>query len=632
MHCNCSGCGCHSEHKEDEIKWWKIILSAVLLFSGIALSAQNVISDGLWKLLWFLSAYLPVGWHVMLSALRSARKGDFFSEFMLMSVASVGAFIIGEYPEGVAVMLFYCIGEALQDIAVGKARNNIKSLIAFFPDKASVVKDDVTIEMKPSDVKIGDIIEVKPGERVALDGVLVSANAHFNTAALTGESMPRMIEKDSEVLAGMISTDSVVRLSVVRTEKESTVMRIMNLVSEASERKSPTELFIRKFSHVYTPIVFVLALLTIILPFIYSLMNSNFDYVFSQWFYRGLIFLVISCPCALVISIPLSYFGGIGAASKRGILFKGSNYLDAVAKLDTVVFDKTGTLTTGEFAVQNTVGLTEEECRTVAAIEQSSNHPIAKAIVSKWHGSDAAIQPHDIKDIAGYGLTADVNGEEWSVGTLRLMKKQDIEYPNNLDDIQETIVACARNARFIGYMLFADTKKEDAEEAVELLRRNNISRIEILSGDKQTIVDKIAKELKVDKEYGDLLPDDKVTHIEKLRSEGRNIAFVGDGINDAPVLALSNVGIAMGGLGSEIAIETADVVIQTDRPSKVADAIALGRRTRSIVYQNITFAIGVKVLIMILGTLGAANLWAAVFADVGVALLAILNATRSYYR
>jgi len=604
-------------------------VSLVMLIIGITCDAIGVsffANDAL-RLAWYVVAFLPVGVGVMREAWECAVQKDVFSEFMLMSVASIGAFFIGEYPEAVAVMLFYCIGETLQDMAVDKARDNIKSLIAFRPDKARVINNGAEEEKKPEDVTVGDIIEVRPGERVPLDGELISDDAAFNTAALTGESVPRMIEKGREVLAGMIATDAVVRLNVKRKASESAVTRILNMVEEASSRKAPAELFIRRFARIYTPTVIVLAVLTTIAPWLWSLIDDTFIYNGGTWVYRALIFLVISCPCALVVSIPLSYFAGIGAASKRGILFKGGNWLDAVTHVDTVVFDKTGTLTRGEFAViRADKGCTDEVLRAVCAIEKTSSHPIAKAVVN-YAGEGNAVA-EDIKNIAGYGLTATVEGQRWAVGTLRLLDRESVTYPKELANVPETIVACARNGQYVGSLFLADTLKDDARQAIKELRSSGVERIEIMSGDKQALVDKVAEELQTDKSHGDLMPEGKVSHIEALKREGRNVAFVGDGINDAPVLALSDVGIAMGALGSDMAVETADIVLQTDQPSKVATAIRVGRRTRSIVKQNIIFAIGVKLLIMLLGLFGVANLWLAVFADVGVALIAVLNAMR----
>jgi Cd2+/Zn2+-exporting ATPase len=449
--------------------------------------------------------------------------------------------------------------------------------------------------------------------------------AAFDTAALTGESVPRVIEQGHEVLAGMIASESVVRLQALRPASESAVSRILHMVEEATERKAPAELFIRRFAKIYTPIVVALAVLVVALPWVYSMINPAFSYDFAEWLHRALVFLVISCPCALVISIPLSYFAGIGAASRHGILFKGSNYLDAIAAVDSVVFDKTGTLTTGHFAVSEVVGLTDEQVATVAAIEQNSSHPVARAIID-YH-EPGPVNVSDLKNIAGYGMSAIVDGLTWLVGTTRLLEHEGVEYPREIEDVVGTMVVVAIGGKYAGHIVLNDVPKEDAMRAIADLNHLDVETV-MLSGDKQGIVQRVADELGISKAFGDLLPQDKVGHIEKIRHDGGQVAFVGDGINDAPVLAMSDVGIAMGGLGSDMAIETADVVIQTDQPSRVPDAVTLGRRTRRIVTQNIAFAIAVKVLVMILGVIGIANMWEAVFADVGVALLCVLNALR----
>lgn len=606
----------------------RMVFSLVMLMAGIAMTAVGVewFGDRLFQLLWYVAAFLPVGLSVMREAFECFKEKDYFSEFTLMSVASLGAFAIGEYPEAVAVMLFYCIGEELQDRAVDRARDNIRSLVAFRPDKAFVVAGGGIVEKSPDDVAVGDIIEVRPGERVPLDGQLLETDAEFNTAALTGESAPRLIAAGSEVLAGMIATDTVSRVRVTRRAADSAVSRILSMVEEASERKAPAELFIRRFARIYTPTVIVLAALTVALPWLWSLVSTSFGYVFADWFYRALIFLVISCPCALVVSIPLSYFAGIGAASRNGILFKGGNYLDAVTRLDVVMFDKTGTLTQGKFSVESIDSVRGDMLATVAAMERGSSHPIARAIVD-YAGGGGGAAVSDVRNIPGYGMSARSGGDIWLAGTLRLLRREGVAFPERLAGVPETIVAVACNGVYAGCIQLADRLKADAHEAVAALRRQGISDVEILSGDKQALVDKVAGELGVSG-YGDLLPQDKVAHIEAKQRGGRSVAFVGDGINDAPVIALSNVGIAMGGLGADMAIETADVVIHNDSPSKVARAIAIGRRTVGIVRQNIVLAIGVKVAVMLLGVTGLANLWAAVFADVGVALLAVVNAMR----
>ena len=590
--------------------------------------------EGYFSLIWYIVAYLPVGLPVMKEAWESMKDKDYFSEFTLMFVATLGAFYIGEYPEGVAVMLFYSVGELFQEKAVDKAKRNIGALLDVRPEEAAVVRDERVVIENPQNVKVGETIEIKTGGRVPLDGMMLNEVAAFNTAALTGESVPRSIRMGEEVLAGMIVTDKVIRIKVIRPFDKSALARILELVQNASERKAPAELFIRKFARVYTPIVIGLAVLIVLLPFIYSLITPQFLFTFNDWLYRALVFLVISCPCALVVSIPLGYFGGIGAASRLGILFKGGNYLDAVTKINTVVFDKTGTLTKGTFEVQSCnceSGVSEEELiRMIASVESSSTHPIAKAVVNYAGRRNIELSSvTDSKEYAGLGLEAAVNGIQVLAGNGRLLSKFQIEYPPELLSITDTIVICAIGNKYAGYLLLSDSLKEDARIAIQNLKALGIQNIQILSGDKQSIVSNFAEKLGISEAYGDLLPDGKVKHLEELRQHTENqVAFVGDGMNDAPVLALSNVGIAMGGLGSDAAIETADVVIQTDQPSKVAEAIKVGKLTRRIVWQNISLAFGVKLLVLILGAGGLATLWEAVFADVGVALIAIMNAVR----
>ena len=627
----------HIEKKESIFaEYWKVGLSFILLISGIIMNALELpfFREGYFSLIWYVVAYLPVGLPVMKEAWESMKDKDYFSEFTLMFVATLGAFYIGEYPEGVAVMLFYSVGELFQEKAVDKAKRNIGALLDVSPEEAAVVRDGRVIIENPQNVKVGETIEIKTGGRVPLDGMMLNEVAAFNTAALTGESVPRSIRMGEEVLAGMIVTDKVIRIKVIRPFDKSALARILELVQNASERKAPAELFIRKFACVYTPIVIGLAVLIVLLPFIYSLITPQFFFTFNDWLYRALVFLVISCPCALVVSIPLGYFGGIGAASRLGILFKGGNYLDAVTKINTVVFDKTGTLTKGTFEVQSCnceSGVSEEELiRMIASVESSSTHPIAKAVVNYAGRRDIELSSvTDSKEYAGLGLEAAVNGIQVLAGNGRLLSKFQIEYPPELLSVTDTIVVCAIGNKYAGYLLLSDSLKEDAKIAIQNLKALGIQNIQILSGDKQSIVSNFAEKLGISEAYGDLLPDGKVKHLEELRQHTENqVAFVGDGMNDAPVLALSNVGIAMGGLGSDAAIETADVVIQTDQPSKVAEAIKVGKLTRRIVWQNISLAFGVKLLVLILGAGGLATLWEAVFADVGVALIAIMNAVR----
>ena len=614
----------------------RIIASALLLFAGIGLSAADAAffrNEGL-RLAWYLAAYLPMGLPVMKEAWEEIVHGDVFNEFTLMTLATIGAFYIGEYPEGVAVMLFYSLGELFQERAVGRARHSIRALLDVRPETGTVIRNTQPMVVNPREVRPGEVIEVKTGERVPLDGTLLNETAAFNTSALTGESLPRTLHEGEDVLAGMIATDKAVRLSVIRPFEDSALSRILAMVQEASERKAPAELFIRKFARIYTPAVTGLAALIVLLPWVWSLMHPVFGYVFADWLYRGLVFLVISCPCALVVSIPLSYFGGIGAASRLGILFKGGNYLDAITKIDTIVFDKTGTLTQGTFEVKScrcAEDVNEASLlQAVASAEQGSTHPVAKAIVR--HARQAGIAPlptGEVKELAGFGLETTVDSKEVLVGNARLMERHGITCPADLPDNEGTLILCAIGGRYAGCLCLADTLKDDAPQAIRDLQALNIQNIQILSGDKQEIVTTFARRLGITQAYGNLLPDGKVKHIEQLKQDpARRITFVGDGINDAPALALSHVGIAMGRLGSDAAIETADVVLQTDQPSKIATAIRAGQQTRRIVWQNIVLALSIKLAVLLLGACGLASLWAAVFADVGVAFLAILNAMR----
>ncbi len=647
MGCNC----CHHDGGKVACSapapsGYKIYLPAVLSFTmvvtGMLLNHAGLFARNGLALGWYLLAYLPVGLPILKEAWESIREKSFFNEFTLMCIATIGAFCIGEYPEGVSVMLFYSIGELFQEQATGKARRNIKSLLDARPDSATVIRNGASVCVPPTSVAVGEIIEIKAGERVPLDGCLLNEQAAFNTAALTGESLPQTIEKGGSVLAGMIATETTVRLEVEKPYEDSALSRILRMVQEASERKAPAELFIRKFARIYTPIVTALAVLIVLLPYLYSLVQPlvassalPFHYEFSDWLYRGLVFLVISCPCALVVSIPLAYFGGIGAASRAGILFKGGNYLDSITKIGAVVFDKTGTLTEGVFEVQEVENAAPQKnpqlLSYLASAEQQSTHPIARAVARYAEKQGAALLPcKEIMEIPGQGLRASIGGHEVLAGNVRLLASHRIEYPAALDSITDTLVVCAIDGTYAGYARLSDTPKADARQAIDALKGLNINNIQILSGDKQAIVSNLAEQLGVSQAYGNLLPEGKVEHIEQLKAEtaGRPVAFVGDGINDAPVLALSDVGIAMGGLGSDAAIETADVVIQTDQPSKVATAIRIGQQTRRVVHQNIALAFGMKLLVLILGGFGIATLWEAVFADVGVALLAILNARR----
>ena len=616
----------HEECEEAGVKAWQIIVAAAMLAAGIAAKdAVEAACGGRWALLgWHLAAFALVGWNVVRQAMDEACHGDVFSEYTLMSVAAIGAFAIGEYPEAVAVMLLYQIGEALQDRAVDRARDNIRSLMAFRPDKARLVEAEGGFRMvAPEAVAVGSEIEVRPGERVPLDGTLLSAGMAFDTSALTGESAPRPVSQGGEVLAGMIAAGSAATVRVSRPAGQSAVARILAMVEDATERKARTELFVRRFARVYTPVVIALAVLVATVPWLWSLADAGFAYHFSEWFQRALMFLVISCPCALVISVPLGYFAGIGSASRQGILFKGGNSIDAAAEVDAVAFDKTGTLTTGEFEADRVEGLDDADLAAVAAIEGTSSHPIARAVaeLAAKRGCKTVEMPA-ATDIAGYGLSAG----GWLVGTVRLLEKNGVEVPGHVKGVAETIVAVAKDGRYKGCIMLSDKLKDDARQAVEALPMH----VEILSGDRQAIVDQVARRTGAAEGHGDLLPQDKVERIQSLKGQGRKVAFVGDGINDAPVIAISDVGVAMGALGADMAVETADIVIQDDSPSKVALAIAISRRTKAIVKQNIAFSIAIKVFIMALGAAGLANLWMAVFADSGVALLAVANSMRAF--
>ena len=624
---------CHEEGN-GRMACLRLGLSALVLFAGlIKEGCFSPFSEEWVRVVWYVAAYLPVGLPVMAEALGGMRHGDVFNEFTLMSVATVGAFAIGEYPEGVSVMLFYSLGEMFQDRAVGSARRSIKALLDVRPETAAVVDGDHVRVVPPKDVRPGQVIEVVAGGRVPLDGVLLSDEASFDTSALTGESLPRTVARGGEVLAGMIAADRVVRLRVTRVFGESAISRILDMVQNASARKAPAELFIRRFARVYTPAVTGLAVLIVLVPWLVASVQGV-PYAFQDWLYRALVFLVVSCPCALVVSIPLGYFGGIGAASRKGVLFKGGNYLDALAKVNTVVFDKTGTLTRGIFSVRQVAAhgpwKENDVLRFVAAAERSSSHPIAKAVVA--HAERLRLScplATDTVEIAGQGLAVKLDdGHTVLAGNRHLMQAHGVDC--DAEGVEtDTVVYCAVDGRYAGCVSLADTLKDDARQAVDELKKLGIENIQVLSGDRQEIVTKFAAQLDVKEAFGGLLPQDKVEHVEALRrNPACRVAFVGDGINDAPVLALSHVGIAMGGLGSDAAVETADVVIQTDQPSRVATAIRIGRRTRRIVWQNVGMAIGIKVLVMVLGAFGVATLWEAVFADVGVALLAILNAMR----
>lgn len=603
------------------------ITSFVLLI--IAIVFDNYLPQtwftGWVRIVWYIVAYLPVGFPVIKEAIGSARNGAFFSEFLLMSIATIGAFAIGEYPEGVAVMLFYAVGETFQTLAVTRAKANIKTLLDQRPDEVTILENNQPKIIKAKNAQIGDIIQLKPGEKLGLDGELLSETASFNTAALTGESKPDTKNKGESVLAGMINLNAVAEVKVTTLYTDSKLSKILEMVQEATSKKAPTELFIRKFAKIYTPIVVYAAIAICLLPYFFV-----DNYLFKDWLYRALVFLVISCPCALVISIPLGYFGGIGAASKNGILFKGSSFLDIMAAIQVVVMDKTGTLTKGVFKVQKVVavGIPDADLiKYTAALETKSTHPVGTAIIDYANGAEKNSVVTNVEEIAGHGLKGTVDGNAILAGNTKLMKKFDISYDTEIDQTPFTIIVVAVNQKYAGYFLIADEIKEDAKQAIESLHRINVKTV-MLSGDKTAVVNSVAKELNIDVAYGDLLPENKVEKVTDLKNKDLKIAFVGDGVNDAPVIALAHAGIAMGGLGSDATIETADIVIQNDQPTKIYTAINIGKKTKQIVWQNISLAFVVKAIVLVLGAGGLATMWEAVFADVGVALLAILNAVR----
>ncbi len=604
------------------------IISLVLLLIAIYFDSflKPEWFSGWVRIVWYIVSYIPVGLPVLKEAVESIAKGEIFSEFLLMGIATIGAFAIGEYPEGVAVMLFYAVGEVFQTLAVKRAKANIKSLLDQRPDEVTVLRDGKPQTVKAETVAIDEIIQLKPGEKVGLDGVLLSETAAFNTAALTGESKPDTKSKDEVVLAGMINLNTPSQVRVTTAYTDSKLSKILELVQNATSQKAPTELFIRKFAKIYTPVVVFLAITICLLPYFFVA-----DYQFSDWLYRALVFLVISCPCALVISIPLGYFGGIGAASRNGILFKGSNFLDVLASIQNVVMDKTGTMTEGVFKVQEVVFDSafnrDEILQMVNALESHSTHPVATAIGQFMGAVNNDVPLQNVEEIAGHGLKATVNGKELLVGNFKLMDKFSIRYGIDPGAIVYTVIAVAYGGKFVGYLTIADSIKEDAEVAIDRLKSLGV-KTTMLSGDKSTVVKFVAEKLGILNAFGDLLPEDKVNKIKEIKARNETVAFVGDGVNDAPVVALSDVGIAMGGLGSDATIETADVVIQDDKPSKIAVAIEIGKKTKKIVWQNITLAFVVKGIVLILGAGGLATMWEAVFADVGVALLAILNAIR----
>lgn len=610
-------------NKKMNIKLIKIIVSIILVVISTIIKFDNSLVNNVLYIL----AYLIVGLEIVLKAIKNILRGKVFDENFLMSVATIGAFCIGEFQEAVAVMIFYQVGELFQSYAVDKSRKSISNLMDIRPDYANVYRDNEIEKIDPDDVNIGEIILIKPGEKIPLDGIVVEGESMLNTLALTGESIPRKVSINDEVLSGCVNIEGTLKVKVSKEFGESTVSKILDLVENASSRKSKSENFISKFARYYTPIVVIIAIvLAIIPPLIIK------DASFNEWIYRALSFLVVSCPCALVISIPLSFFGGIGAASKIGVLIKGSNYLEALANTEIVVCDKTGTLTEGVFKVQkiDAVGYSDDELlRYASYAEHFSNHPISLSIKEAYGKEIDEKQITEVKEIAGKGISAKVNKKLVLIGNEKLMKENNIKYDKSKE--VGTLIYVAIDKKFAGTIVIADKIKDDAFKAVKLFRENNIQKIIMLTGDHKNISEDVASKLNLDEFYSELLPQDKVEIVEKLmqKKDGNGkLVFIGDGINDAPVLALSDIGVAMGALGSDAAIEAADVVIMTDEPSKIANAINISKKTMRIVKENITFAITVKIAVLILSALGIASMWAAVFADVGVSVLAIINALR----
>lgn len=605
-------------------KLYRIIAGAI-----VYIAAALIKTDIEWlQLTFYLASLLIVGGDVILKAIKNIIKGKVFDENFLMSIATIGAFFIGQYPEGVAVMLFYQVGELFQDYAVNKSRKSIAGLMDIRPDYANIKKGDEIVRIDPDEVQIGDIIVIKAGERVPLDGKVLEGTSMLDTSALTGESVPRSVEAGDEILSGCININGLITAEVTKEYGESTVSKILDLVENASNKKSNSEQFITKFARYYTPIVVIVAVLLAVIP---PLVMK--DAAFRDWLYRALSFLVVSCPCALVISVPLSFFGGIGGASKKGVLVKGSNYLEALAKAEIVVFDKTGTLTKGVFNVQeiHPSEITEDELLEIAAYAESySNHPISLSLQQAYGKEINNARISEVEEISGHGVTAAIDGRKVAAGNAKLMKKMNISYFEG--EIIGTAVHVAIDGKYAGYILISDEIKPDSLQAIKTLKKNHIRKTVMLTGDNKAVAEKTANSLEIDKVYSELLPVDKVDRLEELfseKSENGKLVFVGDGMNDAPVLARADIGIAMGGLGSDAAIEAADVVLMTDEPSKLVTAIKISKKTLRIAQENMIFAIGVKILVLLLSALGIATMWAAVFADVGVTIIAIINSFRA---
>lgn len=615
-------------------KYWFIAVSFVMLAVGL-LDEWHLVDfgwSGFVRLAWYLLAILPVGVPVVKAMLDEWRHGSVFNEFFLMVSAAVAAFVIGEYPEGLAVILFYTVGERLQDAAVDKAHDEIESLLNVCPSVAVVVRGTLTAEVDPASVAVGETVLVKAGARVPLDGVLLSERGSFDTSAITGESSLRVVEKDGSVLSGMIAVGESVQVRVTKSYDDSTMNRILDMVATANERKSSSELFIRRFARRYTAVIIGLVVLVNVVPLFLHLAGAFDAYSWKEWLGKSAVFMVISCPCALLVSIPLGYFGGIGAASRHGILVKGGNYLDALYKVKAVAFDKTGTLTEGQFRVVEVSAATgytaDALLKVLASVEQLSSHPMAKAVCR--YAADKGVvlaAPVSAVEVPGRGLKAELDGAVVLAGNDKFLIENGIAVPNDSSASSGALVYCAVGETFMGCVVLADQPKDGVGQMVADLRQVGVNEVHLLSGDRQTQVDLLAREVGIGFAYGDLLPQDKVDYVDKLHKR-MPVAFVGDGINDAPVLALADVGIAMGAMGSDVAVETADVVIEDDKPEKVVTALKIARNTRSVVWQNVSMALGVKVLVMVLALFGIANMWMGVFADSGVALLAVLNAIR----
>ncbi len=622
--------------KENKIRFARIILSAALL--GVAVLVEKKCDLSVWQLLLvYLIPYLIAGYDTLLEAGENILKGDFFDEDFLMSIATIGALCIGflpgaetQFPEAVFVMLFFQVGELFEDIAEGRSRKSISALMDIRPDTANVERDGKVMTVNPEEVKVGEIIVVKPGEKVPMDGIVLEGTSSLNTVALTGESVPRSISKDDDIISGCVNLTGVIRAKVTKAFGESTASKILDLVENASENKSKSESFISRFARIYTPVVVIAAL---VLAFIPPVLSGDFGGTFATWLYRALTFLIVSCPCALVISVPLSFFGGIGGASSKGILIKGSNYLEALAKVGTVVFDKTGTLTEGVFdvtAVHPEVIDQKELLHLAAHVERYSTHPIAISLKNAYPDEADGCSVENVEEIAGHGVRAVVNGKTVCVGNTKMMDAVGAMWKPC--EKNGTIVHVSVDGTYVGHIVVSDRIKADSADAIKALKAEGVTKTVMLTGDKREVGEYVASAIGLDEFHAELLPADKVSELEKLlknKPSGKTLAFVGDGINDAPVLARADLGIAMGGLGSDAAIEAADVVLMDDKPSKIALGVKIARKTLRLARENTFFAIFIKLLVLVLAVLGIATMWMAVFADVGVTVLAVLNAMRA---